>query len=331
MNRLELEDVQLVAELCYNWEKLTNKTILISGGTGFLGTFLCDVLRYRNSKYKQNIKVICLSRNSHLNNDTVTYIENDITKPISINEQIDFIIHLASNTHPEQYKADPIGTIITNVYGTYNLLSLAKDKHVEKFLMASSCEIYGNCEDYPLKESCTGKIDCNTARAGYNESKRLCESLCQSFLQQYNVKSSIFRMARVFGVDRTKNDSKAMAQLINKAVRGEDIILKSKGDQKFSYIYIADAVSGIIKVLLDGEICEAYNIAADYDGKTLKEYADFLASLTGTRVVYDIKHDPNVSQAQNAVLDTNKIKKIGFTPLFSVIEGLVRTISILKD
>lgn len=331
MNKLELEDIALVGELKYNWDKLTNKTILISGGTGFIGTFLCNVIRYRNKDYNQNIKVICLAFNQLEDDDTVTYLKRDVTQPVKIEGNVDFILHMASNTHPEQYKTDPVGTITGNVFGAFNLLTLAKEKQSTRFVLASSCEIYGDGKDTPMDELYCGYINCNTARAGYNESKRVSESLCQSFAQQYNIESCVFRLARVFGADKTKKDTKAMAQFIRNAVEGKDIVLKSKGLQKYSYVYIADAVSGIFKVLLDGVAGEAYNISSDYDGCTLGEYAEYIASLGNRRVIYDIDDDPNSSRAQNALLDNSKIKSIGYKTMFTVKEGLVRTYKIYKE
>ena len=331
MNDLELQDIELVGELPYKWDKLTNKTLLISGGTGFIGTFLCNVIRYRNKKYHQNIKVISLAFNQLEDDETVTYLKRDVTQPVLIDGNVDFILHMASNTHPEQYKTDPVGTITGNVFGAYHLLTLAKEKHSTRFVLASSCEIYGDGKDGLMDELYCGYINSNTARAGYNESKRVSESLCQSFAQQYGIESCVFRLARVFGADKTKRDTKAMAQFIRNAVDGEDIILKSKGLQKYSYVYIADAVSGIFKVLLDGVPGEAYNISADYDDCTLGDYADYIASLGGRKVIYDIVDDPNASRAQNALLDNTKIKGIGYKPLFTVKQGLERTYKIYKE
>ena len=250
---------------------------------------------------------------------------------MEIIDDVDYILHMASNTHPEQYKTDPVGTITGNVFGAYNLLTLAKEKKSKRFVLASSCEIYGDGKDEPMDELYCGYINSNTARAGYNEAKRVSESLCQSFAQQYGIESCVFRLARVFGPGKTKRDSKAMAQFIRNAVNGEDIVLKSKGLQKYSYVYIADAVSGIFKVLLDGYAGEAYNVSADYDGMTLGQYAEYIASLGGKKVIYDIEDNPNASQSMNALLDNQKIKKIGYKPLYTVCEGLKRTFEILKS
>ena len=323
---LELEDIEKVATLPYRWDKLNNKTILISGGTGFIGSFITEVIRYKNEKYGSNIKVISLSRRGGASDEMVEYLKADITKPVEYDGKVDYILHLASNTHPKQYGEDPVGTITTNVIGCDNLLKLTVKKNAT-FLLASSVEIYGQGTEEPMDEHYCGYIDCNIARSGYNEAKRTCEALCQSYKQQYGIEVKIARLARVFGADK-KLDTKAMSQFMDKAVAGENIILKSKGKQRFSYCYIADAVSGLLKVLLDDENGEAYNIADDDDGLTLGEYAEFMASLAGKEVVYEIEDDAAASRASFALLDCTKIKGIGWKPMFTVKNGLERTYKI---
>lgn len=329
MTDLEFEDIEKVAALPYQWDKLNNKSILISGGTGFIGSFITKVIRYRNEKFGANTKIISLSRRGGESNDTVEYLKTDITKPVKYDGSVDYILHLASNTHPKQYGEDPVGTITTNVIGCDNLLRLAVEKKAT-FLLASSVEIYGQGTEEPMEEHYCGYIDCNIARSGYNEAKRTCEALCQSYRQQYGIEIKIARFARVFGADK-KQDTKAMSQFMDKAVAGEDIVLKSKGNQRFSYCYIADAVSGLLKVLLNGENGEAYNIADEDDGLTLGGYAEFMAGLAGKEVVYEIEDDAAASRASFALLDCMKIKSIGWKPLYTVKEGLERTYKIKKS
>ena len=331
MNNLELEDIKLVAESKLDWDKLTNKKIIISGGTGFIGSFICNVIRYRNKNYNQNIKVFSISRRERESNETVKYISGDIIQKLDLPKSADYVLHLASNTHPAQYKTDPVGTIINNIYGCKNLLDYCKDNLKTKFLLASSCEVYGECTDKPVEENYSGYINFNTTRAGYNEAKRVCESLCQSYKDKFNVNFSTFRLARVFGADKTKNDTKAMAQFIEKAINNEDIVLKSKGNQRYSYIYVADAVIGIFCILFNGENGEAYNISSDDENLTLSDYANYIANFCGKKVVYEISEDSSVSKANNALLSNKKIKNIGFRQLFSVKEAIERTIKIYKN
>ena len=326
----EKEDINNIAELPYDWKKLKDKTILISGGTGFIGSFFSEVIRFRNDVYSDNIGIISLSRKGGESDDTVKQVKSDITEPIKMNEKIDYILHLASNTHPAQYASDPVGTINTNIIGCNNLLKLAKEKNIKRFLLASSVEIYGQGSEKSMNGKYSGYIDCNQGRSGYNEAKRTCETLVQSYRVQYGIDAVIARIARTFGADK-KNDTKAMSQFISKAVTGEDIILKSTGKQRYSFSYIADTVSGIIKVLLDGIDGEAYNISADDEGLTLGDYAEFIAALSNNKVQYHIESDSFASNSTFALLDTDKLKSLGWKPQYTVHEGLERTYKILVE
>lgn len=325
------EDIKCVASLNYAWEKLKDKTILISGGTGFIGQFLIEVVKYRNENFGDNIKIISLSRHPLKNTHNVIYLKQDVTQPINLDGEVDYILHLASNTHPKQYAAYPVDTIITNVLGCNNLLELAVKKQVTRFLLASSVEIYGSKLKDAVKEEDCGYIDCNTARAGYNEGKRVSESLCQSYKAQYGADCVIARLARVFGPDK-KQDTKAIAQFFERALNSEDIILKSKGLQRFSYCYVADAVSGILKVLLDGQNGQAYNISEDDEGKNLKDYASLIAGFANRKVVFDLNADNSgVSVADFAILNCDKLKSLGWQPMYSPSEAMQRTFHILKS
>ena len=327
MTNEELEDIRNISELPYSWEKLNNKTMLISGGTGFIGSFLTEVIRYRVQKYGSNIKVISISRRGGESDEVLKCLKMDVTSPICCNGKIDYILHWASNTHPKQYAEDPIGTIMTNISGCDNLLKLAVEKK-SRFLLASSVEIYGQGTEAPMDEKYCGYIDCNLARAGYNEAKRTCEALTQSYRQKYGIDAVIVRLARVFGADK-KSDTKAMSQFLEKATAQEEIILKSAGQQRYSYCYVADAVSGILKALLDGSDGEAYNISDDDEGMTLGEYADYIAKLANQKVKFEIEENASVSKASFALLKTNKIKAIGWKPIYSVSSGLKRTYKII--
>ena len=165
---------------------------------------------------------------------------------------MDYCIHLASSTHPVQYATDPIGTITANIIGTRNLLEFASSHGCKRFAFASSNEIYGeNRGDTELfKEDYCGYIDCNTMRAGYPESKRCGEALCQAYIRQKNMDIVIPRLTRSYGPTLLSSDTKALTQFLHKGLAGEDIVLKSEGTQYYSYTYVADAVSGLLTVLL---------------------------------------------------------------------------------
>lgn len=181
-----------------------------------------------------------------------------------------------------------------------------------------------------MDEQYCGYIDCNQARSGYNEAKRTCESLTQSYRQKFGIDAVIARFARVFGADK-KNDTKAMSQFMSKAVAGKEIIMKSNGLQRYSYCYVADAVSALLKILLDGADGEAYNISDDDEGYSLGDYAEFLASLSNQKVKFEIENNASVSKATYALLNTEKLKKLGWEPMYSVCQGLEETYSILRN
>lgn len=330
MDILDDHDVEIIAQLDYKWESLKNKTILISGGTGFIGQFLIKVIKYRNKFYNENINVISLSRNPKSNEKNITYIKHDITNKIDLNLNIDYIIHLASNTHPVQYAEDPIGTIITNVVGCNNLLQFAAGNNVKRFLLASTVEVYGEGNGSEIDENYLGRIDCNTVRAGYNEAKRVSESLCQAYKAKFGIDFVIARFARCFGPDR-KDDSKALAQFIRNAINNKPIVLKSKGNQRLSYCYVADAVSALFKVLFDGKSGEAYNVADDDEGKTLKEYAQLIADELNQNVTYSDFSQIGCSNINSEILNCNKLKSLGWYPQYSVTSGLKNTINIYKQ
>lgn len=326
MTVLEYQDIKTIAELPYDWKKFDNKTLLISGGTGFIGSFIINVIKYRNANYNSNIKVVSLSRHGGISDNTVEYLKEDITNPINYDGRVDYILHMASNTHPKQYADDPVGTIVTNIYGCENLLKLAREKNAV-FLLTSSVEIYGQGTETPMDEKYSGYLDCNVARNGYNEAKRVCEALCQSYKQQFGVYVIIARLSRIFGADK-KRDSKAIAQFMEKAVNDEDIVLKSKGTQRYSYCYVADAASGILKILMDGKNGEAYNVSGDDEELTLGEYAEYIASLSGRNVVYEIESNDFVSKSTYALINTEKLKSLNWKPIFSTKEALLRTYKI---
>lgn len=340
-NPLYREDLRRVAELPLPWELLSGKTVLISGATGMIGRFLSDALMYKNFTGGLRCGICALGRShakaeerfcAYWHNDLFRFVCHDINEPITDDlGEIDYILHLASNTHPIAYSTDPIGTITANIIGTKNLLDLASDKRTARFLFASSVEIYGeNRGDVErFDEKYCGYIDCNTMRAGYPESKRCGETLCQAYIRQKGIDAVIARLPRTFGPTMQMSDSKAIAQFIKKAVAHEDIVLKSAGNQLYSYAYVADAAAGLLYVLLKGKRGEAYNVAGERCVITLKELAEAIAMYAGTKVVVELPDDverAGYSNATRAVLDGRRLEALGWCDLYDLETGLERTI-----
>ena len=340
-------DVARIANVNLPWDKLYNKSVMITGATGLIGSFLVDVLMYRNIKYDMQCNVVVLGRNKekamrrfdYCNDSKLfSFIEYDIYNDIEYdgNKKIDMVLHLASNTHPVLYSTDPIGTIAANVIGLKNMLDFSAANNAERVLFASSNEIYGeNRGDTELfDENYCGYIDCNTLRAGYTESKRCGEALCQAYIKQKGLDIVIARLTRSYGPTMLMSDTKAISQFIKKAVNGDDIVLKSSGTQYYSYTYVADAVSGLLTVLLKGTCGEAYNIADIRSDIMLKDLAAVIAETVSKKVVFELPDDVEAagySKATKARLNGGKLQQLGWHADYNINDGIKNTIEILKE
>lgn len=341
------EDVVYVSELDLPWKQLEDKSVMISGATGLLGSFLVDVLMYKNYKTNLNCVVYALGRNEEraknrfsycYDNDTFKFITYDINKPLNMDELgvIDYILHLASNTHPVAYSTDPIGTITTNIIGTQNMLEFAVKHRATRCAFASSNEVYGENRGDVEKfdENYCGYINSNTMRAGYPESKRCGEALCQAYIKQKKLDVVIPRITRSYGPTLLNTDTKALSQFLHKGITNQDIVLKSQGTQYYSYTYVADAVSGLLTVLLKGKCGEAYNIADEASDIMLKDLATIIAEIARTNVVFEIPDEvesAGYSKATKARLDSSKLQKLGWSAKYDIKNGIKRTMNILKE
>lgn len=346
-NELYQEDVRYVAGLELPWEKLRGKNLMLSGATGMIGSFLVDVVLEKNIIDDLNCTVYALGRNKEKARERFikfadaphfVFISYDVKLPFERGDlgTVDYILHLASNTHPMQYSTDPIGTITTNIIGVQNLLDFAVEHHASRFAFTSSNEIYGeNRGDVEFfDENYCGYINSNTMRAGYPESKRCGEALCQAYKAQKGLDVVIPRPTRSYGPTMLMSDTKAISQFIKKGIAGEDIVLKSAGTQFYSYTYVADAVAGLLTILLKGVGGEAYNIAEEHSDIMLKDLAAIIAGINGKEVVFEIPdavEAAGYSTATKARLDGHKLQTLGWKPKYDIKSGMERTIRILKS
>lgn len=328
-----------------NIEELKNKKILIVGASGLIGRFMVDLLVELNSSHSYNIDIYAVSRNreygekifsDYIKDENFTYISHDVTKEFDLDVVFDYIINAASNTHPLAYAQDPIGTIMTNVVGFENVLKLATKSAPKKIVCLSSVEVYGKNVDGTevFNEDYCGYIDCNTLRAGYPEAKRCAEALCQAYISQKGLDISIARLTRCYGPTMKLDDSKAMSQFLKKGLNKEDIVLKSKGEQVFSYCFVSDAVSGIFTVLLTGKKGEAYNISDNNSIIKLKDLALYIASLSNTNVVFELPssvESKGYSTAKEAILGIDKILSLDWKPCIDIKRGVKATLDILEN
>lgn len=346
---LYLQQIDNITKLDIPWGKLSGKTVMLSGATGMIGVCLIDILMKWNehqvSEHQKGVKVIALSRNeerakerlsAYWDRSDFTYVTCDVNEQIPEAGDVDFMIHAASNTHPLQYANDSIGTITSNIIGTKNLLDYAVRHRTARFCFVSSVEVYGENRGDVEKfdETYLGYIDCNTLRAGYPESKRLGETLCNAYKQTYGLDFVIPRLSRVYGPTMLASDSKAISQFIKKAAAGEDIVLKSEGNQKYSYSYVTDAVAGILYALLLADSGQALNVADKESDITLKALAGCLAGLAGKEVVFELPKESErrgYSTATKAMLDATKLEQLGWKARVHMAEGLADTVNSIRE
>lgn len=333
---LYLEDIRYVLTT-ENLDRLKGKSILITGATGLLGTHIIDVLMALGS-----VKVFAVGRNKskaktrlgeYFENPFFNFIEQDVCLPFDENLHVDYIIPGASNTHPLAYSQYPIETIQINVKGVEHALELAY-RCKATVLYPSSVEIYGNAMGQEtFSEDYTGKLNLSTSRACYTESKRLSEALCQSYISEKGLNVKIVRLSRIFGPTMLDSDSKVSSQFIHNAINNENIILKSRGEQFFSYTYVSDAVAAMLYIMLHGECGQAYNISNEKCDIYLRDFAQICAEYNEKNITYDIPsiiEQKGFSIATRAILDNNKLKTIGFIPKYEIRDAIHRTIEILR-
>ena len=341
-NNIFYQEVVRNIENCVDFGRFNNKTFLITGATGLIGVCLIDVLM-RAKEHGTNIKIYVVGRNrekayerlgDYYDDYHFKFIEQDVRQPLPDSLKVDYIIPLASNTHPLAYSQYPVETIEINVKGAEYALQKAVECNAT-VLYPSTVEVYGNARGEDVfTEDYTGILNLSTARACYTESKRVSEAMCQSYIEEKGAKVKIVRLSRIFGPTMLMNDSKASSQFIIKALNGEDIVLKSNGEQYFSYTYVADGVSAILHVLLDGEIGVPYNISNEACNVHLKDFAAYCAEWAGKSVVFDLPSETErkgFSVAMNAILDNSRLKNIGWIPRYNMKEAIWNTLDILAD
>lgn len=330
------EDIRVILSID-NIELLNGKSFLITGATGMVGVMLIDALMQL-----EDVTIYAVGRNEekakhrlgeYCSNPRFHFLKHNVCEPFNSQLIVDYIIPAASNTHPLAYSQYPIETIFINIKGAENALELAT-RCGGTVVYTSTNEVYGNAiGNEVFTEDYNGKLNLSNARACYNESKRTAEALCQSYLAERGTKVKIARLCRIFGPTMLENDSKASSQFIKNAIDGEDIVLKSRGEQFFSYTYVADAVAGLLVVLLKGEIGVPYNVSSEKTNVHLRDFAQLCAESCGRKVVFEIPSEveqKGFSLATQAILSNDRIKEIGFRPYYDMRDAINRTIQILQ-
>lgn len=347
MHRIFSQDLNnIIRNLNKEIKHLEGKTILISGGSGFIGTYLNATLYQLNKKYfKKKCKVISLD--NYITSSKKNFIVDikdknfrfhqfDVRLPFVINEKVDFIIHAAGLASPFYYKKYPLETIESAVLGSKNLLELARVTKPEGFLFFSSSEIYGDPEPehVPTAETYAGRVSSVGPRACYDESKRLAETICITYNQIYGIPIKIVRPFNIYGPGMRHTDYRVIPSFLYSALRKKNLPVHDKGIQTRSFCYITDAIDSIFKVLVSGKRGEVYNIGNDTLEISMYELASLVCEIVNNGARPRRKSYPEnypAGEPQRRCPDLTKIKReLNFTPKVDLKTGLKRTIEWFK-
>lgn len=337
-----------IANAPISWDKLKDKTLLLTGAGGFIGYYMTCGILLRNDLYGDNIKVLALERfgdfarkkfGKLLDRDDVELIEQDITVPIKA-ERADYVIHAASQASNIEFERDPVGTISANLSGTLNALDFAKESGSEASLVVSSLKVYGTLytgKPY-IEEDDNGYVDFTSYKNCYAIGKRAAETLAASYSKQYGMNIRIVRPSYIFGASRL-DDDRVWAQFIANIVRGEDILLKSNGATNRSFCYVTDTVTAMLHVLLDGENCVPYNISNEKSNTTIRGFAQAACEAFPERKMKlafanpedEIMPEPSPLDPTPEIMDNKRIRAIGWEPKIDLIEGIRRAVAILEE
>lgn len=347
-SRITTEDLSnLVRTMAKEAKVLSGKTVLISGGSGFLGSYLVASLAKLNRRILDKpCKVISVdnyitgwSNNilAKIRDKNISFIHGDIRLPPAIHGPVDYIVHAAGLASPYYYRKYPLETIESAIWGAKNLLELSRLKRVKAMLFLSSSEIYGNPDSkfVPTPETYTGNVSSIGPRACYDESKRLAETLCMTYHQLYGIRTKIVRLFNVYGPGMKHKDYRVVPTFVYRGLRGRNLPVHDKGNQTRTFCYVTDAIEGIMKVLLAGKPGEVYNIGNDKPELSMYELALKMCQIMNNGIKPRRKRYPAhypAGEPQRRCPDITKIRtELGYKPKVSLDVGLKRTVKWFRD
>ncbi len=318
------------------WNQLSGKNVLVLGATGLIGSCLVDLLMLHEGV---DYEVYAAGRNEerakrrfahYVTSPHYHFLQLDVTQPLQLTINFDYIIDAAGGACPQLYTEDPVGVMKSNIFGVDNLLTFGLQHGLKKFVYVSSGEVYGEGDGRVFDENYSGYVNPTTVRACYPSAKRATETLCVCYAHQYGIEVSIARPSHVYGPYFTESDNRVYAQFIRNVLCGEDIVLKSKGEAFRSWTYVVDCAMALLHILLKGESGEAYNIANEESNVSIRTLAETVADLADRKVVFDIPEDANhgnTTPITKAIFSTQKLEGLGWKPLWKLRQGLEHTLT----
>lgn len=343
MNKIISEDINKIINSFPYEDYLKNKTILITGANGLIAKYLTYFFLILNEQKNTNIKILALVRNlekakqNFQANENLIYINQDVCDAIEYDENVDYIFHAAGSASAIAIKTNPIGIIKANTIGTINVLEFAKTHNTKKVIFTSTREVYGRVEGIEqINEYDMGIIDPMSSRNCYPESKRIAETLFESYYNQHGINFNILRIAHTYGPTMELSDGRVMSDFIGAVVNDQNIVLNSDGTAIRSFCYVADTIEGILKVLINGESGEAYNLSNETEPHMIKDTAKILVELFPEKNLKVTFSNPGDETKKGYVnykivrLNTQKLENLGWLPSTTLKEGLKRTVKSFK-
>ena len=305
---------------------MLKKTVLITGGAGFIGSHLCDRL------ISEGLKVICLDNfitgnlkniEHLLKNKNFRLMQHNVSKYIKVKERLDFVLHFASPASPEDYLKFPIQTLKTGSLGTHNSLGLAKEKKAV-FMLASTSEVYGDPLVHPQPESYWGNVNTLGVRGCYDEAKRFAESLAMAYHRVHKMDTRIIRIFNTYGARMRINDGRVVPNFINQALHKKPLTVYGKGRQTRSFCYVSDLIDGIFR-LMRVKFSQPVNLGNPYEF-TILELVQIINQITGAKnkVVFKPLPEDDPRQRQPDISRARKLLK--WEPKIQLKIGLKLTI-----
>ena len=349
VNRFVYNDAYEITQTDIPWDNFNDKTILITGVSGFIAYYLSISLLLRNDLYNQNIKVIGMVRNEKnaklkygnlLERKDFELVVQDVCNKFNINEKVNYIIHAASNASGWHFENKPVETINANLIGTMNVLEFAKNMDNCKVLYVSSLKVYGSVHGglSDLKEDTIGYIDHTSYKNCYAQGKRAAETLCATYNKEYGLDIKIARPSYIYGASKL-DDDRVWAQFFANIVRREDILLKSNGATLRSFCYVTDTVSALLTILLKGENIKPYNISSEESNVTIREFAKISVSVFPDRNLSlkfankEDEKDPGKSYFSSTpeILNSERLKSLGWVSKVNIKEGILKSVKTMEE
>ncbi len=340
-----INDIDTTLKYLPELEIIAGKSVIVTGATGLIGSAVVELLLRYNDSHDKKINIYAAGRNKDKfllkfgylaeRKDLIFIYYNALDFKVDFNFEADYIIHIASNAYPEIIMKEPAETMVDNFIGLKALLDYSKENNIKRLLYLSSSEVYGKKENNkPFNEDEYGFIDVLNPRNSYSIGKRAGETLCVSYNSEYRIDTVIARPGHIYGPTASMSDNRISSAFAYKAAKGEDLIMKSSGEQIRSYCYCLDCASAIIKIMLLGISGKAYNISNPSSVISIKQMAEIYSSCGGVKLSFEEASQEEkkaFNPMNNSSLNSESLLNLGWRGLFDAKSGLNHTVLILKE